>query len=105
MKLLLLLLLTIPNYQKIRVIVETIDIKGKKAPCQIKIFKDNSLSTPILDIESTGSFSANVEEGVYIVQAIRCIEHTIVWRVDRPKKSVIIIDTDCDEKNINDKIL
>lgn len=58
-----------------------------------------------LDVQSTGSFSCMVEEGVYKIQTIRCLDKPIGWVVDRPKTTVIIIETDCDEKNINEKIL
>ena len=95
MKLLLLLLLTIPNYQKIRVIVETIDHKGKKAPCRIVISKNEVV---LMDFQSTGSFSCMVEEGEYKIQTIRCLDKSIPWIIDRPKKTVIVIDTECDEK-------
>ena len=95
MKLLLLLLLTFPNYQKIKVIVNTIDHKGKKAPCRVIISKNQVVH---LDVQSTGSFSCMVEEGVYKIKTVRCLEDSIVWVVDRTKTTVIVIDTECDEK-------
>lgn len=93
MKYLLLLLLTFPNYQKIKVIVNTIDHKGKKAPCRVIISKNSVVH---LDVQSTGSFSCMVEEGVYKIKTVRCLEDSITWVVDRPKTTVIVIDTDCD---------
>ena len=95
MKYLLLLLLAFPNYQKIKVIVNTVDLKGKKAHCRVIISKNNVVH---LDVQSPGSFSCMVEEGVYKIKTVRCLTDSIVWVVDRTKTTVIVIDTECDEK-------